>query len=118
MYAKFSKCESWFKSVAFLGHIVSGEGIKVYTQKIEAVHSCPRPSSLTDIRSILGLDGYYTRFVEAFSSISSPLTKITQNTFKFQWSKAYDKSFQELRKRLITTGFDFTRGYLRFYGVL
>ena len=51
LYAKFSKCEFWLKSVAFLGHIVSGDGIKVDTRKIEAVQNWPRPTSPTEIRS-------------------------------------------------------------------
>ncbi|KAH0778029.1 hypothetical protein KY290_009440 [Solanum tuberosum] len=100
LYAKFSKCEFWLKSVAFLGHIVSGDGIKVDTRKIEAVQNWPRPTSPTEIRSFLGLAGYYRRFVEGFSTIASPLTKLTQKTVKFQWSEACEKSFQELKKRL------------------
>ncbi|WMV54289.1 hypothetical protein MTR67_047674 [Solanum verrucosum] len=83
-------------------HIVSGDGIRVDTQKIEAVQNWPRPTSPTDIRSFLGLDGYYRRFVEGFSCISSPLTKLTQKTVKFQWSEGCEKSFQELKKRLTT----------------
>ncbi|KAH0757858.1 hypothetical protein KY290_021351 [Solanum tuberosum] len=102
LYAKFSKCEFWLESVAFLGHIVSGDGIKVDTRKIEAVQNWPRPTSPTEIRSFLGLAGYYRRFIEGFSSIASPLTKLTQKTVKFQWSEACEKSFQELKKRLIT----------------
>ena len=76
-----------------LGHVVCGEGIKVDTQKIEAVQSWPSSTSPTDIRSLLGLAGYYRRFVEGFSSISSPLTKLTQNTVMFKWCKAYEKTF-------------------------
>ncbi|KAH0738661.1 hypothetical protein KY290_037366 [Solanum tuberosum] len=102
LYAKFSKCEFWLKSVAFLGHIVFGDGIKVDTRKIETVQNWPRPTSPTEIRSFLGLAGYYRRFVEGFSSIASPLTKLTQKAVKFQWSEACEKSFQELKKRLIT----------------
>lgn len=69
---------------------------------IEAVQSCPRPTSPTDIRNFLDLTDYHRKFVEGFSSISSPLTKLTQKTVKFQWSKACEKSFQELKKRLNT----------------
>ncbi|KAH0784113.1 hypothetical protein KY290_003711 [Solanum tuberosum] len=101
LYAKFSKCEFWLKSMAFLGHIVSDDGIKVDTQKIEVVQNWPRPTSPTEIRSFLGLAGYYRRFVEGFSSIASPLAKLTQKAVKFQWSEACEKSFQELKKRLI-----------------
>ncbi|KAH0684667.1 hypothetical protein KY289_022419 [Solanum tuberosum] len=69
-------------------HIVSGEGIQVETQKI-VVKNRPRPTSPIDIRSFLELTGYYRRFVKGFSPISSPLTKLTQKTVKFQWSEAY-----------------------------
>ena len=81
---------------------MSGDGIKVDTRKMEAVQNWPRPTSPTDIRNFLGLAGYYRRFVEGFSSISSPLMKLTQKTVKFQWSEACEKRFQELKKRLTT----------------
>ncbi|KAH0633127.1 hypothetical protein KY284_035913 [Solanum tuberosum] len=103
LFAKFSKCEFWLQSVAFLGHIVSSEGIQVDSQKIKAVKQRPRPTSATDIRSFLGLAGYYRRFVEGFSSIASPLTKLTQKKVKFQWSDDCEKSFAELKTRLTTT---------------
>ena len=77
-------------------------GLEFYTHKIEALQSCPRPRFLTDIRSFLGLADYYWRFVEGFSSISFPLTKLTLKIVKFQWSEACKKSFQELTKRLTT----------------
>ena len=69
--------------MTFLGHVVSSEGIKVDPQKIEAVKNWPRPTTLTDIRSFLGLAGYYRRFVEIFSSLAAPLTKLTQKKVKF-----------------------------------
>ena len=70
LFAKFSKFEFWLQSVAFLSHIVSSEVIRVDSQKMEAVKHCPRPTSATDIRSFLGLAGYYIRFVEGFSFIA------------------------------------------------
>ncbi|XP_070018322.1 uncharacterized mitochondrial protein AtMg00860-like [Nicotiana sylvestris] len=88
------------QSIAFLGHILSDEGIKVDTQKIEAVKSWPRPTTPTEIHSFLGLAGYYRRFIEGFSSLSALLTKLTQKTTKFQWTEAYEQSFQELKNRL------------------
>ena len=102
LYAKFSKFEFWLKSVDFLGHIVSSDGIKVNTQKLKAVESWPSSTAPTNIQSYLGLVCYYRRVVERFSSILSPITKLTQNIIKFQWSKACDKSFYELKKRLTT----------------
>ncbi|KAH0764885.1 hypothetical protein KY285_000756 [Solanum tuberosum] len=102
LFANFNKCEFWLQAVAFLGHIVSSEGIRVDSQRIEVVKQWPRPTSATDIRSFLGLAGYYRRFVEGFSSITSPLTKLTQKMVKFQWSDDCEKSFTELKTRLTT----------------
>ena len=73
LYAKFSKCEFWLKFVAFLGHIVSDEGIRCDKQMIEAAKRWPRPTTPMEIRSFLGLACYYIRFVEGFSSIAAPL---------------------------------------------
>ena len=75
--------EFWLKSVAFLGHIVSGEGIRVDTWMIEAVQSWPKPISPTDIRSFLGLTDYYWRFFEGFSSFSSPFDQVNLEDSKF-----------------------------------
>ena len=63
----------------------------------------PRPTFAIDIRSFLGLAGYYRRFVEGFTSIASPLTRLTQKIVKFQLSDDCEKSFVELKTRLSTT---------------
>ena len=102
LYAKFSKCEFWLTSVAFLGHIIGADGIQVDTQKIEAVKTWPRPTTPTEVRSFLGLAGYYRRFVEKFASISVPLTRLTQKAAKFQWTDACERSFQLLKDKLTT----------------
>ncbi|XP_070021402.1 uncharacterized mitochondrial protein AtMg00860-like [Nicotiana sylvestris] len=103
LYAKFSKCEFWLESVAFLGHVVSGESIKVDPKKIEAVQSWPRPTSATEIGSFLGLAGYYRRFVKGFSSIAAPLTRLMQKGTPFHWSDDCEASFQKLKTVLNTT---------------
>ncbi|XP_070040126.1 uncharacterized protein [Nicotiana tomentosiformis] len=102
LYAKISKCEFSLDTVTFLGYVVSKEGIRVDPQKTEAVKSWPRPTTPTEIRSFLGLTGYYRHFVEGFSSVDTPLKKLTQKNVKFQWSEACEKSFQELKNRLTT----------------
>ncbi|TYK18857.1 ty3-gypsy retrotransposon protein [Cucumis melo var. makuwa] len=77
MYAKFSKCEFWLKKVTFLAHVVSSEKVSVDPAKIEAVTSWPRPSTVSEIRSFLGLAGYYR-------------------------SPTCESSFQELKQKLVT----------------
>ncbi|XP_073033126.1 uncharacterized mitochondrial protein AtMg00860-like [Primulina eburnea] len=103
LYAKFKKCEFWLKSVTFLGYIISKEGVSVDPKKVEAITGWPRPNTVTEIRSFLGLAGYYRKFVEGFSSIATPLTKLTQKNSKFNWSEECEKSFQTLKEKLAST---------------
>ena len=103
MYAKFSKCEFWLREVQFLGHVVSNEGIKVDPSKIEAVMNWDRPRTPTEVRSFLGLAGYYRRFVQDFAKIATPLTKLTRKNDRFIWNEKCEESFQELKTRLVTT---------------
>ena len=81
---------------------MSSDGIRVDPQKVEAVRKWPRPTTPTDIQSFLGLVGYYRRFVESFSSIDAPLTKLTQKKMKFVWSDLCENSFEKLKDKLTT----------------
>ena len=83
LYAKYSKCEFWLRSLTFLGHIISSEGIEVDPRKTEAVKNWPRLLTPTHIMSVLGLAGYYWRFVDGFTSVASPLSILTQKSRKF-----------------------------------
>ena len=67
-----------------MGHVVSDQGVEVDPRKTEAVKNWPKSLTLTDIRSFLGLAGYYSRFVEGFSSIAAPLTTLTKKKCKFE----------------------------------
>ncbi|KAA0059550.1 reverse transcriptase [Cucumis melo var. makuwa] len=103
LYAKFSKCEFWLEQVVFLGHVVSAKGVSVDPQKVEAVVNWERPISATEVRSFLGLAGYYRRFIEDFYRLAFPLTALTRKNVKFEWSDKCEQSFQQLKKRLVTT---------------
>ena len=93
LYAKFSKCEFWLDSVAFLGHVVSKDAISVDMKKVEAIQSWPRPTSVSEIRSFLGLAGYYRRFIKDFLRLAAPLTRLTQKQVAFQWNDACEQGF-------------------------
>ena len=85
LYAKFSKCQFWLDMVAFLGHVISVEGVSVDPKKIEAVVNWKPPKNVSEVRSFLGLAGYYRNFVEGFSKIVAPLTKRTRKDVKNDW---------------------------------
>ncbi|KAA0054781.1 ty3-gypsy retrotransposon protein [Cucumis melo var. makuwa] len=101
LYAKFSKCEFWLKKMSFLGHVVSKAEVSVDPAKIEAVTSWTRPSTVSEVRSFMGLAGYYRRFVENFSRIATPLTQLTRKRAPFVWSKACEDTFQNLKQKLV-----------------
>jgi hypothetical protein len=103
LYAKFSKCEFWLKEVGFLGHILSEEGIAVDPSKVTAVLNWKTPAIVTEVHSFLGLAGYYRCFIEGFSKIAKPMTKLLKKNQKFVWTDECENSFQELKTRLTTT---------------
>jgi hypothetical protein len=76
LYAKFSKCEFWLDQVEFLGHVISKEGIAVNPSKVASVLEWEAPKNVKQIRGFLGMAGYYQRFIEGFSKIAGPMTKL------------------------------------------
>ena len=103
LYAKFSKCEFWLKEVGFLGHVISGEGIAVDPTKVDTVTNWEAPTTVGEIRSFLGLAGYYRRFIEQFSKIAKPMKELLKKDTKFIWTDECEASLQELKKRLVTS---------------
>jgi hypothetical protein len=88
-----SKCEFWLKQVSFLEHVISKGGISVDPSKVQDVLSWKVSISVGDIRSFVGLVGYYRRFIEGFSKISKPMTELLEKDKKFEWMPACEASF-------------------------
>ncbi|GJZ89565.1 putative reverse transcriptase domain-containing protein [Tanacetum coccineum] len=100
LYAKFSKCDFWLSKVQFLGHVIDKEGIHVDPTKIESIRDWALPKAPTDIHQFLGLASYYRRFIEGFSKVAKPMTKLTQKSMKFDWGEKEEAAFQTLKQKL------------------
>ena len=96
LYAKFSKCEFWLDSVKFLGHTVSSKGISVDPSKVQEVRDWKPPTSIHQIRSFLGLAGYYRCFIPVFSRIAKPMMELLKNGVKFVWDDKCEEAFHTL----------------------
>ncbi|GJR93251.1 putative reverse transcriptase domain-containing protein [Tanacetum coccineum] len=118
LYAKFSKCEFWIPKVQFLGHVIDSKGIHVDPAKIESIKDWASPKSPTEIRQFLGLVGYYRRFIEGFSKIAKPMTKLTQKKVKFSGGDIQKSAFQIVKAEMCSAT---NLAYLkeaRFYRIL
>jgi hypothetical protein len=102
LYAKLSKCEFWLDTVKFLGHTISNDGISVDPSKVQEVMDWKPPTSVHQIRSFLGLTGYYRRFIPDFSKIAKPMTERLNKGVKFSWDQKYEDAFHILRAHLTT----------------
>jgi hypothetical protein len=102
LYAKYSKCEFWIDKVPFLGHIISNGGISVDPAKVKEIVVWSIPTIVTEIRSFLGLVGYYRRFIEEFSKIAKPMTSLLEKGREFKWGEKCQESFNQLKKRLMS----------------
>jgi hypothetical protein len=102
LYAKFSKCEFWLKEVQFLGHVMSAEGVAVDPGKVKDILNWKPPISVREVRSFLGMAGYYRRFIPDFSKVAKPIIELLKNQIKFIWSLECEKAFRILKKSLTT----------------
>jgi hypothetical protein len=91
LYAKLDKCDFWLEEVQFLGHVINKDGVAANPSKVEAVTKWERPTNATEIRSFIGLAGYYRRFIKGFSQIAIPLTKLTRKGVLFVWDAKCEK---------------------------
>ena len=100
LYAKLSKCDFYRDKIQYLGHIISEEGISMDPEKIEAIMNWPTPRNVTDVRSFMGLAGYYRRFIEGFSKVAHAITSLQKKGMKFEWTSRCEESFQRLKSLL------------------
>jgi hypothetical protein len=102
LYAKFSKCAFWLEEIQFLGHVLSAKGIVVDPSKVKDILEWKPPTTVHQVRSFLGLAGYYRRFILDFSKIVKRITGLLKNDTKFDWSSKCNEAFEQL-KVLLTT---------------
>ena len=94
---KPSKCHCFSKQVEFLGHVVSQKGVEKDPKKITDVKEWPIPRRVNDVRSFLGLSGYYQRFIKDYGAMAKPLHELTEKNTSFVWTKARNVAFQKLK---------------------
>jgi hypothetical protein len=102
LYSKLRKCLFYQEQIHYLGHVISKDGIVVDSEKIEAITEWSAPKNMTEVRSFMGLAGYYRRFIAGFSRIAHPITSLQKKEKKFQWREDCEKRFQQL-KQLLTS---------------
>ena len=102
LYAKESKCEIVQHSVEFLGHRIDENGLHMMTEKLDAIRDWPQLTKVEDIRSFLGLCGFYRRFIKDFSKITAPLTQLLHKDAPFIWDEPQQEAFQQLKDAMMT----------------
>jgi hypothetical protein len=102
LYSKFNKCVFWLMQVTFLGHVISLRGVSVDPGKVKDVLNSKPPTDVLGIRSFLRLLGYYHRFIQDFSKIVKPMTRLLEKGKVFKWTQYNHESFEKLKKHLTT----------------
>eukprot|EP00253_Pinus_taeda_P002210 PITA_02210 len=100
---RMRKCDFFKEEIQYLGNVVTKEGIVVDPEKIRTIMEWPIPKDVVDIRSFMGLAGYYRRFVEGFSRVAYPITSLQKKGKVFKWTSECHKSFEQLKHLLTTT---------------
>jgi hypothetical protein len=103
LYAKLSKCEFCIDEVPFLGHIISKEELAVDPKKVADILNWKAPTDARGIKSLIGMAGYYQRFIEGFSKIAKPMTALLGNKVELKWTQKCQEAFEVLKEKLTTT---------------
>ena len=98
---KAKKCAFMRRETKFLGHMITSDGILPLAEKIEAIKNFPRPSSLKEVQSFLGLVGYYRKFIQDFSTIAGPLHELARKDVEFKWTDDCEQAYNTLREALM-----------------
>lgn len=94
---KISECSFAQTQLKYLGHVISATGVATDPKKIQDVQHWPVPTNVKEVRSFLGLAGYYRKFVKHFGVIARPLTDLLKKGTLFQWTSLQDTTFQQLK---------------------
>jgi len=97
LYAKFSKCEFFKDHIQYLGHVISKDGISVDPDNIKAIINWHVPKDVPEVRSFMGITGYYEKFIEGFSRIANPITSLQKKGGRFVWDMKCEESFNKLK---------------------
>ena len=113
---KLSKCEFARKSVKYLGHIIDGSGIHVDPGKVQGVKEMPAPKNMTDVRSFLGMVGYYRKFIPSYTELACPLYELEKKDKEWDWSEECQRAFENLKSKLTSAPVlvmpDFTKPFI------
>ncbi|HJS83264.1 MAG TPA: reverse transcriptase domain-containing protein, partial [Nitrososphaera sp.] len=102
LFGKFSKCSFFQSEIEFLGHVVSSNGVYMEKKKMQDIQEWPSPKSVQEVRSFLGLAGFYRKFIKNFSKISSSLTELLKKDARFSWTEQHQRTFDELKLAVST----------------
>ena len=102
LLASPKKCEFGRQSVEFLGHVITSSGVTMEPSKVNAILTWPIPTKISEVRSFLGLAGYYRRFIPKFAALTAPLTGLLKKDQHFVWSTIQQRAFDALKQVLMT----------------
>jgi hypothetical protein len=103
LFGKLSTCSFYQSKIHYLGHVISDEGIVVDPVKVEAIMEWPASTNVPEVRSFMGLVGYYRWFVKGFSKIANPIIELQKKDKKFVWTEKCVEAFRRLKELLTTT---------------
>ena len=100
---KKSKCSFFSKEIQYLGHILSATGIRPLPAKTHAIQHMQPPMTPKQVRAFLGLVGYYRKFIKGFAKIAKPLTLLTRQQVKFDWTLEHHTTFLHLKEAIVSS---------------